>query len=309
MRRLSSRAEGLVAINITALLFGTAALFGKLALSPLWIVGMRASFAALTLLVWVRAGPARRLAPVPKELWPAAISSGVILALHWLSFLAVVQVGGVAVATLTFASFPLFTVLLEARRRRRRPLLVELLAGATIILAVSLLVAPTRGHAIALAALVGLGSAACYAVFWHLSGALSVRLPAIAICFYQSVVVALVALPALPLVAHGPGEPIQWLLLAWFGVVNTALAPLLYLFALRRLSASTCSGFVALEPVYAIVLAAALFHDPISARIVLSGLLIVSASYVLLRIETAALELATAPSEQPQSDELRGEQL
>jgi drug/metabolite transporter (DMT)-like permease len=298
MPKLPSRAEGLVAINLTALLFGTAALFGKLALSPFWIVGMRASFAAVTLLVWVRTGPGLRLAPVPRELRPAAISSGVILTLHWLSFFTVVQLGGVAIATLTFASFPLFTVLLEAWRRRRQPLPVELAAGATIILAVSLLVAPTGSGATLIAALVGIGSAACYAVFWHMSGALGTRLPAVTLCFYQSVVVAAATLPALPFISQGPREPVQWLLLVWFGVVNTALAPLLYLHALRRLSPSTCSGFVALEPVYAIVLAACLFHDPISAWTIVSGLLIVGASYVLLRLEAAPPGRA-----QPQGEE------
>ncbi len=285
MQKLSPRGEGLVAINITALLFGTAALFGKLALSPFWIVGARASFAAITLLVWLRIGSGMRLAPVPRELWPAAIASGVILTLHWLSFFTVVQRGGVAIATLTFASFPLFTVLMEAWRNRRLPLLVEVAAGATIILAVSLLVAPTGGRTTAIAALVGIGSAACYAAFWHVSNTLNARLPAVTICFYQSIVVALLALPMLPLVSPGPAKPMQWLLLVWFGVVNTALAPILYLYALRRLSPSICSGFVALEPVYAIVLAACLFHDPISAWTIVSGLLIISASYVLLRLE------------------------
>ncbi len=294
MPKLSSRAEGLVAINLTALLFGTAALFGKLALSPFWIVGARAALAAVTLLVWVCTGPRLRLAPVPRELWPAAISSGVILTLHWLSFFAVVQLGGVAIATLTFASFPLFTVLMEAWRRKRRPHLVEIAAGATIVLAVSLLVAPTGRGATLIAALVGIGSAVCYAVYWHLSSALGARLPAVTLCLYQSVVVAAVTLPVLPFLSQGPEGTVQWLLLVWFGVVNTALAPLLYLYALRRLSPSTCSGFVALEPVYAILLAACFFHEPVSAWTIVSGPLIIGASYVLLRLETGTPQIVEA---------------
>ena len=290
MRALSPRAQGLIAINVTALVFGSAALFGKLPLSPFWIVGIRASFAVAALALWVWLGPARRspLGSIPRELWPTALSSAVILAAHWLTFFAVVQLAGVAVATLTFATFPLFTVLLEAWRQRRRPHLVEILAAGTIVIAVSLLVSPASGHANPSAALMGIGSACCYAAYWQLSGALSSRIPPVTICLYQSIIVALVALPALPLVARGPTQPTEWLCLAWFGVVNTALVPLLYLYALRRLSPSTCSGFVALEPVYAITLAALLFHDQVSAWTVVSGLLIVSASYVLLRLEVAA---------------------
>jgi drug/metabolite transporter (DMT)-like permease len=288
MRPLSSRAQGLIAINVTALVFGSAALFGKLSLSPLWIVAIRAACAAMALLLWVRLASGRGLERVPRELWPTVISSGAILAAHWLTFFTVVQLAGVAVATLTFATFPLFTVLLEAWRQRRRPFLVELAAAATIVFAVSLLVSPGNGHAAPVAALIGIGSACCYAAFWQLSGSLSARLSGVTLCFYQSVIVALVGLPLLPLASRGPTEPVQWLCLVWFGVVNTALVPLLYLYALRRLSPSTCSGFVALEPVYAITLAALLFHDRVSAWTVVSGLLIVSASYVLLRLEIAA---------------------
>lgn len=285
---MSPRAQGLIAINVTALLAGTAALFGKLPLSPFAIVGFRGLFAALALFIWAYAGPARRLGSVAGESWPPLLSSGVVLAVHWLSFFAVVQLGGVAVATLTFATFPLFTVCFEAWRQRRAPHPMELIATATIILAVWLLVAPSSGSTRTLAVLIGIGSAACYAGFWHLSGALSARLPVVTICFYQSLVVALVALPAVAIVGAGPRELMQWVLLGWLGVANTALAPLLYLYALRRLSASTCSGFIALEPVYAIVLAALIFHESISGWTVVSGLLIVSASYVLLRVETAA---------------------
>ena len=283
---MSARVQGLTAINVTALLAGTAALFGKLAVSPFAIVGFRGLFAALALSIWAYAGPARRLGSVSRSSWLALLASGVVLAVHWLGFFAVVQLGGVAVATLTFATFPLFTVCFEAWRQRRAPRLMELIAAATIILAVWLLVAPANGNTRPFAVLIGVGSAAAYAAFWHLSGSLSARLPVVTICFYQSVVVALVALPAVAMVGAGPRELTQWVLLGWLGVANTALAPLLYLYALQRLSASTCSGFIALEPVYAIVLAAVLFHEPISGWTVVSGLLIVSASYALLRFET-----------------------
>jgi len=293
MRTLSARTQGLIAINLTALLFGTAALFGKLALSPLWIVGMRAAFASATLLICTWTGPARPLGRVPRELWRPLIASGVIIAVHWVTFFAVVQLGGVAIATLTFATFPLFTLLMEAWRARRRPRLVELVAGATIVLAVSLLAPPASGAATLSAVVLGIGCALAYAAFWHMSSALSARLPAVTICFYQSVIVALLVLPTLPLVSRGPREPLQWLWLVWFGVVNTALVPLIYLYALRRLSPSTCSGFVALEPVYAIAFAAWLFHDSVPAATVLSGLLIVTASYVLLRLETSDADRAS----------------
>src|SRR5262245_61829376 len=99
MRHLSPQAQGLIAINIAAVIFGTAALYGKLALSPFWITSMRSAFAAATLLaaaLWN--GDA---AVPPRRLWMSGILTGFLLAMHWLTFFASVQLAGVAIATLT----------------------------------------------------------------------------------------------------------------------------------------------------------------------------------------------------------------
>ena len=58
---------------------------------------------------------------------------GVLLAGHWVSFFIAVKVGGVAIATLGFASFPAFTVILEGvlfreRIRRNEAVLVVLVS-------------------------------------------------------------------------------------------------------------------------------------------------------------------------------------
>jgi len=81
----------------------------------------------------------------------------------------------------------------------------------------------------------------------------------------------------------------EWLSLMALGVFNTAVMLLLYLYALKRISANTCSGFVALEPVYAIVFAALLFNEPVTSWIVVSIILIIGASLTLLKIEKQPL--------------------
>ena len=47
---MHDRVKGLIAINIAAVIFGSAALYGKLDVSPVWIVAMRGIFASGTLL-------------------------------------------------------------------------------------------------------------------------------------------------------------------------------------------------------------------------------------------------------------------
>jgi drug/metabolite transporter (DMT)-like permease len=285
MRHLSPQSQGLIAINIAAVIFGTAALYGKLALSPFWIAAMRSAFAAAVLLaVALWNGDA---ATPRRGLWIGCIVTGVLLSMHWLTFFASVQLAGVAIATLTFATFPLFTVLITAWHQKRRPHLAEVAAAIAIIVAVALLVDLGNVSGSVPGAAAGLASGLIYAWFWHASKPLSEDVPPLRLSLYQNAAAALALTPFLPFAPPMPTHLQDWIWLALLGIVNTAVMLQLYLYALQRISASTCSGFVALEPVYAILLAALFFHEPITVWIALSAALIVGASLTLLRLEGA----------------------
>lgn len=278
--------SGLVAINIAAVIFGSAALFGKLDISPYWIVAMRGFFAALTLFLvgWMRRNVLPIQTPWRKLLRPLA-ATGLLLSAHWLSFFASVQLSGIAVATLTFAAFPLFTVLVTAFTLRRLPGLMQIAAGAVIVIAVALLVDVKNGGPMLSGALAGLGSALLYAFFSIHSKQLIPKMPPLHISLGQNIVVFLSLLPALPFASPAPAMASDWLWLAVLGVVTTALMLQLFLFALARLSPAVCSGFVALEPVYAVAFAALFFKEPLTVWVLVSGMMIVGASVALLLAE------------------------
>lgn len=283
---LSSQAEGLIAINVAAVIFGLAALYGKLDVSPFWIVTMRSGFGAITLALIARYKSKPRISS--SSLGIIAIS-GLLLAMHWLTFFASVQLAGVAVATLTFATFPLFTVLVEAALRRRLPRLAEVGVGFLIVLAVALLTGPGNGQGNITGAVIGLSSAVTYALFWQVSQGLNRSLEPVTISLYQNAAAFLWFAPTLLFAKPAPASSFDWLCLAALGVINTALMFQLYLYALKRISATTCSGFIALEPVYAIIFAGLLFHEPITPWIIVSIFLIVGASLALLKIEREPL--------------------
>lgn len=281
----SPRTQGLLAINLAAVIFGTAALYGKLDVSPLWITAMRAGFGALALVLV--GGLGMQALRLPRRAWTLLVASGGLLAVHWLTFFMAVQLAGVAVATLTFATFPLFTVLVEAAARNRLPSRTEGLTGLVILFAVGLLVEPGADDPdVASGAVAGLVSALAYALFWRLTQRLQQPLSPASLSFCQNGVVFLLLAPVLPFATPALAASAQWLALAALGVLNTAILLLLYLYALRRIPASACSGFVALEPVYAIAFAAWLFGEPVTAWILLSIVLIVGASLVLLRTDS-----------------------
>lgn len=279
--------EGLVAINIAAVIFGSAALFGKMDISPFWIVALRAGFAALALyfVAKTKKEPAITfLTPAEKHLTKNVLMSGLILAFHWLSFFAAVQWGGVALATLTFAAFPLFTILLETLTQRRRPHPIEIGAGIAIISAIAILIDPQQEATIN-GGLMGLLSAISFALFGLASQKMNRVLSPVKISFMQNAIVFIFLTPFLYAEQKIPQLPYEWFLLIVLGVVTTALMHQLYFYALRRLSASTCSGFVALEPIYAILFAALLFGDPLNWNVCLSAVLIIGSSYTLLKYE------------------------
>lgn len=287
---LSPQSRGLIAINLTAIIFGTAALYGKLDVSPIWISAIRGALGALVLAML--GGLSARLLKLSTATWGRLWLSGLLLAGNWLTFFWSVQLGGVAIATLTFSSFPLFTVLVEAISQRRAPHPIELLASGIIILAVALLVQPGSEGNQGLGALVGLSSAAVYALFWRVAQGLGEQLSAASISFSQNVIVFVLLVPLLFWAAPAPAGLSDWLALSGLGIVNTAIMLLLYLYALQHLSASTCSGFIALEPIYAISLAALLFNEPITPWIIASCALILGASMLLLRVERQATQAA-----------------
>jgi drug/metabolite transporter (DMT)-like permease len=295
----TGRIRGLIAINVTAIIFGTAALFGKLPVSPLWIIGVRSVVATVTLLIW--GAITRELVSVPRGKWAAVAASAVIMTVSWILFYSTVQLGGVAIATLTFSTFPLFALLIDAWHLRRRPKPVELTASGAIFGAVYLVVGSSASPGALWGVAGGLGSAVLYAVYWHLGRSLRPELSETMISLSQSAAIAALVLPWLPFAGRPPTQvaDIGWLI--WFGAVNTALASQLYLYALRDLSASSCGAFVAMEPIYAITFAALIFHEPLSPRVAVGGIIILGASYLLSRLES---DPASSPSGAPDGHEI-----
>ena len=105
--------KSLFDIHVAVLLFGLAGLFGKwLILSPFIIVLGRVFFASITLalFLWL-SKQSWKISPRKNYLY--LIFLGFILAVHWVSFFKSIQVSTVAVGLLSFATYPVFTTLLE----------------------------------------------------------------------------------------------------------------------------------------------------------------------------------------------------
>ena len=273
------------ALHIGALMFGLTGVFGKLAgASASIIVFGRAAFAVLALACF--AGLAKKTLWYRLSLRDARnlLLSGVLLAGHWVSFFVAVKIAGVAIATLGFASFPAFTVMLEGLLFRERIRLNEIIL-VMLVSAGLILVTPSFD----------LASQATEGLLWAIASGLlfsllslnnranAGRIPAVQAALWQN---AVVALCLLPFAAPGLGDvrPLDWLWIGLLGVLCTGVAHSLFVASLAVIKARTAAVVFALEPVYGITLAWLLFHETPTLRMLLGGALIIVAIVVSSRM-------------------------
>jgi len=273
------------ALHIGALFFGLTGVFGKLAASasPAIIVFGRAAFAVLALALFASlAGPGwqRLSGPDVRRLSVGAV----LLAGHWVSFFVAVKVGGVAIATLGFASFPAFTVILEGllfreRIRRNEAILVVLVSLGLVLVAPSFDLASEATGGLLWALLSGL----LFSLLSLTNRAGSGRLPAVQAALWQNLVVGLcllpVAAPGLSAVA-----PMDWLWIGLLGVFCTGVAHSLFVASLAVIKARTAAVVFGMEPIYGIAVAWAVFAETPTLRMLLGGALIIFAIVLSSRL-------------------------
>ena len=274
-----NRTLALLALHAAVLLFGFAGLFAKwLVLSPLLIVLARTAVAAGALgLVRLAVPSGRRAFALP------LVANGAVLALHWASFFAAIQVSDVATGLLGYASFPLFALLLERPPGRTRWSAREAAVAGGVVAGLVLMVPEFSLSDRTVAGLLwGMVSGFTFALLAVLNRRHAARRPAIDIAYWQNLCAALTLLPLAPLVlADAPavsGRDLALLLV--LGLVCTALAHTLFIASLREVTARTASVVAALEPVYGIALAFVLLGERPGVRVLTGGALIVGAALV-----------------------------
>lgn len=292
--------SALAAAHGVAVLFGLTGILGALIrFDAVAITAGRAGFAAAALLVLALAQRRPLLQGLGPRRAGIVLASGFLLAVHWITFFLAVKVGGVAVATLGFASFPAFIALLDVVLFRER---IGRAEGTMLALVTLGLVLVTPSFDVGDQGTVGL--------LWGLVSGLSFAglaicnrrgnrgMDAIQVAFWQNLVVALLVLPLLglglapPQIAHSQATSslvtgaaaidwASWFWLAVLGVLCTGLAHTLFVKSLESLDARSAGMIIALEPVYAIACAWWLFGEEPSGRMLVGASLIILATVLL----------------------------
>ena len=200
--------SALAAAHGVAVLFGLTGILGALIrFDAAAITAGRAGFAATALLVLALAQRRPLLQGLGPRRAGIVLASGFLLAVHWITFFMAVKVGGVAVATLGFASFPAFIALLDVVLFRERIGRAEGTMLALVTLGL-VLVTPSFdvGDQGTVGLLWGLASGLSFAGLAICNRRGSRGMDAIQVAFWQNLVVALLVLPLLGLGLAGEGE-------------------------------------------------------------------------------------------------------
>ena len=277
-------------MHLVAVLFGATGILGELITAdPTFITWGRAGFAVLALALLGRVLLAQPLSLLWRHgRWWALLGSGVLLAVHWVTFFISVKVGGIAIATLGFASFPAFITLIEWGLFRETVTRAEWVRLGLVSLGL-LLITPSFDLAdLGTEGLLwGLLSGASFGVLAVLNRRYLSDVNAFAVAGLQNAIVLLVLSPWV-VGSLTTISVVNWLWVAVLGVLCTGLAHLLFVSSLRQLPARTAGLVVALEPIYAIAFAWWFFSQAPSLRT------LVGATVMILTILSASLALQKA---------------
>ena len=276
--RASARRPALVAAHVAAVLFGLTGIFGALIHADATVITFgRAAFAVAALGAYALVQGHALLRGLDRYKAGMLALTGLLLAAHWVTFFVAVKVGGVAVATLGFASFPAFIALLDMLVFRER---IGAREGMLLTLVTLGLVLVTPSF--------DFGDRGTAGLLWGVLSGLSFALLAMAnrrgargmdamqLAFWQNAVVALALLPFAGSKLGAPSGT-DWLYLALLGVFCTGLAQFLFVKSLEALNARSAGMIIALEPVYAIACAWWLFGEQPSLRMLAGAALILLA--------------------------------
>lgn len=204
--------------------------------------------------------------------------AGILMGIHWTVFFLSIQLGSVAIGTITFASFPLFVTFLEPLifKERLRPLNVVL---ALVMLGGVFITVPefSLTNSATVAIIWGMVSAFTYAVLALANRYFSKKYTGRQVCLYEQGVAAVFLLPfALNQTVTFTVPEVGAVI--FLGIVCTALAHALFVGSLKNVKVQTAGIISGMETVYSIVFAMILLGAMITPRELIGGVIILGAA-------------------------------
>ncbi|MBZ2175560.1 DMT family transporter [Schnuerera sp. xch1] len=266
--------KSLIKIHLAVFLFGISGLFGKLlSLSSIIIVLGRVFFSSIFLLGIMLYFKKDIKLKCNKDYFYLVVM-GVILAIHWSTFFASIQVSTVAIGLLTFSTFPVFVTFLEPYFFKEKIKLSDIVIALITFLGVVFVVPKFEvENNLTHGVLLGLISGFTYAVLSIFNRKYVKDYSSSLIAFYEQFVATIILMPFLFL-QKPVFQPKDILLLILLGIVFTGISHTLFINGLKNIKTQTAAIISSLEPVYGIIFAIFLVKEIPTLREVLGGIII-----------------------------------
>lgn len=295
---MNNKTKSLIEIHIAVFLFGFSALFGKVINQlAITIVFARVLFAAITLgitLILLKSNFKLK----SKKDFIALTTLGLIFAIHWVTFFQSIKVSSIAIAVITFSTFPIFVTFMEPyifkENLKKSDIIIALITFTGILLVVpefNLANNYTQG------ALWGVAAGFTCAILTIYSKKYIEKYSGILISFYQCLTAAIILCPFVFCLKLSV-SPKEVVLLILLGVIFTALSHTLFIRGTEHVKAQLASIIVCLEPVYGITFAAILLKEIPNCRTIIGGVIILGCVlYASFNLKTEGLRNISSHSQ------------
>lgn len=190
--------------------------------------------------------------------------SGIIIAVHWITFFHAIKISNVSVALVTMSTGALFTSLLEPLFFKRKIKFLEIFLGLLVILGLYIIFNFESQYTVGI--IYALISAFLSALFAVLNGIFVKKHNPATISFYQ-ILFGVVAITLYLLITNGfttsffQLQPSDWMYLFILSSICTAWAFIESVKVMKYLTPYTVMLTINLEPIYAIILALIVFGE------------------------------------------------
>ncbi|HNP22482.1 MAG TPA: EamA family transporter [Panacibacter sp.] len=254
----------LIRLHIAVFLWGFTGVLGRLiSLNEGWLVWWRMFITAAAL--WIYFFFSKQIQKISLRDFLKIASIGTILSLHWLLFYGSIKYANVSIALTCLATTGLLSAIIEPLFFRRKINSTEILLGMFALVGIAIIYVSNLQFSAGI--YIGLLSALATVIVSVLNKKIVSGYAPQAITLYQLTGGFLGLTILMPLYNYLLHSNIQvpqqwdWLWLAILGIFCTVLTFILYISALKRVSAFTVNLTLTLEPVYGIILAFAVFSE------------------------------------------------
>lgn len=266
-------------LHIAVMLFGLAGVIGKFVTVSAILTTFARVFFSFVFLLIVMLVKREKIVLNNRNDYYLISFAGVVMAIHWFTFLQAIQMSSVAVGTITFSTFPLFVTFLEPLVYKEKLKLKNIVVAVIMFLGVLITVPEfTLKNQMTLAIIIGMFGSLSYAVLCLINRYFSKYYTGRTICLYEQGVASIVLLPSLFVVEINL-TAIDFIALVFLGIVCTAIAHSIYISSLKKVKVHTAGIISGLESVYSIIFALILLQEFISIKEFLGAVFILGIAF------------------------------